>query len=1103
MRRGLDILLVVLLLGQGTPAHALGSGNRIVSRQYLDSAGTASRTTTTYYDGLGRERLRVTHSTDDDAVAMRTDYDARGNVDKQWLAVPGGAELLTSAAFDAAVAGYYGREEIAYKKYTYDETGANRVIGEDGPGRLWHNHGTHHTWHKNEQSGEYSCIKLTIDAAGQMTAAGRYGAGTLTVTETTDGDGIRTLTFTNRGGKTVLVRRIGNSGTTADTRYVYDARSDLRCTLSPEGSRLLPENGTVDADVIDNHGQRYDYDIWHRCVSAKAPGCGATHYVYNRMNAVCFESTAEQRTRGEWTLTKYDCKHRPAVRGTVIIAGATRETLQTHYGDSLMQETLLPTINNAEGRLMYSEDSGPRGYTPYMAWYYDNYDFMIGVGDSIKTKFDTHETDGYTQKTMCTGMSQVDGEGTTWYTATKYDRHGQPLMQCRWDTYRQKRRLTTTMTYDFVGNETARVEKIEELTETIPTETHTAQTTTAYDNMGRPVEITVRIDDNPETIVSRPAYDAIGRLTSDNNAAINITYDYDIRSHLTGITTERFMQRAWYGSMPNESTTPTTTTPAPTINYAGINAQRTAWSDGQDASGLYTKTETYTYDDLGRYASSQTEDGEILENITTDLDANVLTIVRHYNGDIVQDAAIMYDGGKATNVEDYSTPYWLDAVGRFPAGSYTLTYDNDGRLTADETRGVTHITYHPYGNLPKNIKMSNGDEMRSTYLPDGTLTKRMFTTNIIKTITKITADGDTIIRQVSRPTTAIREYAGGFEHTPEGWIYHTIAGHYDLRAGKHYWYLRDRLGSTAAVIDEDANIVQTTAYYPSGTPYSLPNTTLATKTDAKTDKLHIGNRWLSHSGLNYYDNTARLHDPLLMHYTTADPLSGNYPENSPWSHCSANPLNLIDLTGMAEIYVCKGDELQKVGSSGVDDGVVAVVDKQLGKQIQALTEQGEYYTDIQNTEHMAIVPTFKDFITILKSLKTANELQVETGASKDADGNIHIWDNGGKLNFDADGVPKNQQIKAFNLNGESLPKRKYSQWYYHVHPKIRYLNQMGKSEPSDTDKVYDADIMRKKGYKGATFVIGGKDEKITFYYGMTIIFTAKIKNLIKVIPQDK
>ena len=71
--------------------------------------------------------------------------------------------------------------------------------------------------------------------------------------------------------------------------------------------------------------------------------------------------------------------------------------------------------------------------------------------------------------------------------------------------------------------------------------------------------------------------------------------------------------------------------------------------------------------------------------------------------------------------------------------------------------------------------------------------------------------------------------------------------------------------------------------------------------------LHIGNRYLSHSGLNLYDNTARMHDPLLMRFTSPDPLASKYPDLSPWAHTAANPLNYIDMYGDS-IQVATNDQ---------------------------------------------------------------------------------------------------------------------------------------------------------------------------------------------------
>ena len=268
------------------------------------------------------------------------------------------------------------------------------------------------------------------------------------------------------------------------------------------------------------------------------------------------------------------------------------------------------------------------------------------------------------------------------------------------------------------------------------------------------------------------------------------------------------------------------------------------------------------YDGLGRYRSSRTDDGRISEEVGVDLDANVISIRRKYNGDVVQDAEMVMNGGMITDIFDASSPYWMTEVGRFPEGSYTHTYDRDGRLTSDGSRNITSVMYHPFGNLPRRITMGNGDFTQSDYMPDGTLRRRTFSSRKVETVVTVNAAGDTIVKTRTRTQTAVHTYSGQFEKTPDGLIYHTGAGHYEVSKKVHYWYLRDRMGSTAAVVDKDGRLLQTTGYYASGTPYRLPSSAIQTEVDKVTDQLHIGNRWLGHSGLAMYDNTARLHDPL-------------------------------------------------------------------------------------------------------------------------------------------------------------------------------------------------------------------------------------------------
>ena len=204
----------------------------------------------------------------------------------------------------------------------------------------------------------------------------------------------------------------------------------------------------------------------------------------------------------------------------------------------------------------------------------------------------------------------------------------------------------------------------------------------------------------------------------------------------------------------------------------------------------------------------------------------------------------------------------------------------------------------------------------ANYLPDGTLRSRSFVTYHIKIVTIINSKGDTITRQRNADIVVRHNYYGPFEKIISDSLQfrvHTPVGFYDITTGKNYWYLNNRQGSVMAVVDAEGNVVQRTGIYPGGTPFVVDYTTASTDnvTDNSaasvnaiapvTDRLHIGNKWMGHSGLDWYDNTARMHDPLLMRFTTPDPLAGQYPDLNPWSHCAANPANALDPDGK-EIY---------------------------------------------------------------------------------------------------------------------------------------------------------------------------------------------------------
>ena len=457
-----------------------------------------------------------------------------------------------------------------------------------------------------------------------------------------------------------------------------------------------------------------------------------------------------------------------------------------------------------------------------------------------------------------------------------------------------------------------------------------AVTTYAYDRFGRQRSVALSIDGGEPQTMATYSYDAIGRLgekTYNGTSDIpSTTYTYDVRSNITGISGAGFTQTMYYGAMP--TTLAAADLP---VSYVSLCAtEETQYRDGGDIA--QNATWAYRYDGFGRLAQATTADASMSEAFEYDLNSNILHLERRYGGDAVQDAAMTYYGNRIASVNDASLPYYTDIVPSFAAGTYTQQYDEDGRLTADGTRQITRITYTDNGvQMPQSIDFANGSRIINTYLPDGTLLRRDLRTIRTRTVVRVNAQGDTIVRTIREPVIDVTRYRGDWEINGSRWRLNTtegialigsaatanateVANATAVASGSaannagagasagttfsHLWYVRDRLGSVRSVVDATGTILQNTAYYASGVPVQCFDTRRV------TDRGHIGNRYLDFAAIGWYDNTARMHDALLCRFTTRDPLATDYPSLSPYTHCAANPLRYIDPTGRwyAEVH---------------------------------------------------------------------------------------------------------------------------------------------------------------------------------------------------------
>ena len=143
-----------------------------------------------------------------------------------------------------------------------------------------------------------------------------------------------------------------------------------------------------------------------------------------------------------------------------------------------------------------------------------------------------------------------------------------------------------------------------------------------------------------------------------------------------------------------------------------------------------------------------------------------------------------------------------------------------------------------------------------------------------------------------------------------------------------YRYVKDYQGNIRSVVRQDGTVVESTDYYPYGTPFTTAGAVQPYKYGTKElDRMH---------GLDLYDSQARWYDSLLGRTSTMDPKAEKYYSLSPYTWCAGNSVRFIDPDGMYLLNEdgSKVDYLNNTLSENADDGVKIIV------SALQLTEQG-------------------------------------------------------------------------------------------------------------------------------------------------------------------
>jgi RHS repeat-associated protein len=816
-------------------AYSYGTHSYVQKTTMTNSSGNG-RVTKDYYDGLGRHTETVAQGqspTGLDIVSFN-EYDALDRPVKQYLPISysNSGNYLAPSTFQSTASTFYS-DSYPYSETIYESCPSDKPIKQFGPGGVWRNNDSavKKEYTTNSNTAPYNCRYYEVLSSGLgLYLEGNYTSGDLFVVKTTDEDENVSLTFTDKEGRLILERRMKWS-TPYDTYYVYDIYGNLAFVLPPAASDALTETDTNwyigSNSVLQQYAYHYRYDQRNRCIVKKLPGCGNIQMTYDTADRL----STRQDGNGITTYYEYDNFGR-----------------QTEMG-----------IQNTGG-----------SHTRLITNYYDDYSNLTANGLGLNSS-GGGDVAFSSARGMLTGtkIAQLNNPANVSYTSYYYgdrERLVQSHQQNHLGGYEDE-----YYTYNFTGT-TATKKHIHSAT---GQSTQTELYTYTYDGADRLLSTTHKLNNDTPMTLSTNTYDAVGRLYSKQMMdGDNISYTYNVRSWLTGISSTNFIETLAYNSTVNGLT------PGYDCHGGDIAAMRWKTSNENFTRGfqLYYNplgwlTHTYTYKNDNEVHNFYVEyNYDKMGNMTDFWRGGYISPGTYDHVDMPE---LTFNGNQMTRVDDYDHVLYYPYNGSFhfvdaASQDNEYTYDQNGNMTQDLNRKISSIQYNLL-NLPQNITYSNNRS--TTYVYDAT--GRKLQVEYVNPATTIDYCGNMIYVNGTLDRILID---GGYIEPYEGEMYYS-------------YYLKDHQGNNRVVAYDNGVVAEVNHYYPFGLLFGESE-------DPETQKYkYNGKEFDRYHGLDMYDYGARFYDPSICRFTTMDPMCEKYYHLSPYIYCGNNPVNYVDPDG--------------------------------------------------------------------------------------------------------------------------------------------------------------------------------------------------------------
>ena len=213
----------------------------------------------------------------------------------------------------------------------------------------------------------------------------------------------------------------------------------------------------------------------------------------------------------------------------------------------------------------------------------------------------------------------------------------------------------------------------------------------------------------------------------------------------------------------------------------------------------------------------------------------------------------------------------------------------------------------------------------------------------------------------------------------------------------------------------------------------------------------------------------------------------------------------MDADGKDPIYTKRFfGQIKLIGDDGKCGSGSYLVKGAIARKVRKASKSNQFYEgDLSENDSVVHIPTGQSLEVVKQSYEDTEASQKENGGHSYAgEDNAVRWDEdtSAETYIDNDGrTVVKATLRMFVVNGVNTMPNDASniQMWWHTHPNTTIDGiSLGSSNPSEKD-YRGQQVMRDRGYKGNTFVIGVRTRKVTFYSNKRNLITVSWKSFVK------